>query len=60
MTEDSWDNYESGPFCQHWGDPVDCDTVCMCCTHQCHEHDWHNPWPCNAGNCECEAFKDAP
>lgn len=23
--DDRWEDYESGPFCPHWGDPYDCD-----------------------------------
>lgn len=23
--ETDWSNYESGPFCPHWGTPGDCD-----------------------------------
>ena len=29
MTDDQCD-YESGPFCRHWGDPSDCDVECEC------------------------------
>lgn len=56
---DPWDNFESGPFCQHWGDPMDCDEPCATCGHECHEHDWNNPWVCGADDCECMGFKDA-
>jgi hypothetical protein len=24
MSDDEWANYDSGPFCEHWGTPGDC------------------------------------
>lgn len=31
LTDDEWADYESGPYCQHWQDPSDCDYVCANC-----------------------------
>lgn len=50
------DFQDSGPFCQHWGDPSDCDEVCAGCGHFCHQHQSD---ACNAPNCPCPAFQDA-
>ena len=36
--EEHFDEYESGPFCRHWGDPADCDELCANCHHKC---SWH-------------------
>lgn len=38
--EDSWEDYDSGPFCEHWSDPSDCEEGCMSCGKLCREHDW--------------------
>ncbi len=37
MSEE-YENDDSGPYCQHWGDPSDCDEVCVGCQHKCCEH----------------------
>ncbi len=52
-------DYDSGPFCQHWGDPADCDEVCATCGHRCWEHEhWDAPRACDVDGCECKGFKD--
>lgn len=53
--EDSWSEYESGPFCVHWGDASDCTHPCVC-GHSCHVH-----WDlgCNMYDCGCKGFQDA-
>jgi len=48
---DEWEDYESGPFCAHWGD-FDCPCVCG---HSCGRHD-ENSGPCE--ECDCKAFDD--
>ena len=55
--EGEWDNYESGPFCQHWSDPSDCDQLCEC-GHQCHDHESWDEGKCKAEGCSCEKFTD--
>lgn len=49
-----WENYESGPYCQHWSDPWNCDELCKC-GHYCREH---GDGSCNADGCKCEEFED--
>lgn len=36
--EDSVPEWNSGPFCRHWGDPIDCDILCANCGHRCPRH----------------------
>ena len=31
--------YDTGPFCRHYGDPTYCDHLCGRCGHKCSEHD---------------------
>lgn len=33
-----WSDYESGPFCRHFGDPP-CDIKCAYCEHTCTRHE---------------------
>jgi hypothetical protein len=49
-------DYESGPFCRHWGDPSDCEEKCATCGHRCPEHEFVAPGPCMEDNCSCEAW----
>lgn len=60
MTEESifddpedfpWDEYETGPFCAHWGSP--CDGICFRCKHSCAHHGWGFE---KCEDCDCEAF----
>jgi len=37
--EDEWDDYETGPFCQHWSCACDCERVCARCGVTCADHD---------------------
>lgn len=68
---DSWENYESGPFCQHYSDPSECEEVCATCKHECRQHDNYHSDPgeqyCKATlgykdeeavYCSCEDFVD--
>ena len=48
--DDRWENYESGPFCAHWGD-YDCECVCG---HRCGTHDENGAGSCS--DCECSKF----
>ena len=57
MSEDYWDNYETGPFCRHWSDPADCDIHCANCGHKCCQHDF-NDGECLVDGCDCEGWKD--
>jgi hypothetical protein len=54
-TDDAWDNYESGPFCRHWGDPSDCDELCLTCNHRCVDHGFSDS-ECN--ECDCGGWKE--
>lgn len=46
---DDWSDYESGPFCAHWGGE-DCDHPCGACGHRCHSFDD----VCPTEGCGCE------
>jgi hypothetical protein len=52
---------KSGPFCLHYGDPLDCDKICGSCGHPCKNHDVDGI--CMHGlvgeTCECEKWKEA-
>lgn len=53
--ERDWENYETGPFCRHWGDPSDCDELCKGCGHKCREHSYGNDdAECMEDGCECK------
>lgn len=49
---DSWEDYESGPFCAHWGTPGDCERTCGECGHRCHG------FLCD--ECDCPEGTDGP
>lgn len=52
-----WDDYETGPFCRHWGDPSDCDEVCKTCGHGCTRHGANDgDWSCF--DCDCEKWME--
>jgi hypothetical protein len=55
--ESDWSNYETGPFCRHWGDPVDCDIKCANCGHGCTQHEAEDGRrECFMPDCDCEAW----
>jgi len=54
-SEDTWEDYETGPFCRHWLDPYDCDEPCVC-GHPCCRHSNYTDGSCN--ECDCEHFTD--
>lgn len=54
MDDDPWEDYETGPFCRHWGDPSECEKLCKC-GHQCHEHYDSN---CDVDDCQCEDWDE--
>ncbi len=62
MSEDSdepddWSGYESGPFCRHWGDPLDCSNMCGC-GHRCCDHcAWSDETGDRDACCECACAK---
>jgi hypothetical protein len=62
MSEESeydWSDYESGPFCRHWGDPSDCPIVCLGCGHRCSHHGAEDGLSgCNDYECDCEAWSE--
>jgi hypothetical protein len=57
-TEDSWEGYETGPFCRHFGDPADCDRPCERCGHACREHGAgvDDEYPCSHDGCDCAGW----
>lgn len=52
--DDDSSDYESGPFCIHWGEAVDCDELCMC-GHSCNSHDGGYE---GCGQCDCEEWRE--
>ena len=48
--------YESGPYCQHWSEPWDCEDPCVC-GHPCKRHDIHDR-DCRERSCSCKKFED--
>lgn len=53
-SEDSDDReWDSGPFCRHWGALGECEELCRC-GHTCGQHDGDD-----CRECDCDAFKDA-
>jgi hypothetical protein len=39
MTDEvDWENFDSGPFCRHWGELGGCDEACARCGHGCNVH----------------------
>jgi hypothetical protein len=54
---DDWVDYESGPFCRHWGELGACDDKCKC-GHECRLHPSYDE-SCDAPWCACEKFEDA-
>ncbi len=58
--DEYWENYESGPFCRHWSDPIDCEEVCATCGHGCTDHAYEDgERDCGAEGCTCQEWKDA-
>jgi hypothetical protein len=52
---------DSGPFCRHWSDPVDCEHLCSACGHRCGMHDdmLHCFHEDDDGKmCECSGYQD--
>lgn len=52
--EFDWENYDSGPYCEHWYEPWDCDMKCDSCGHECTEHMMVT---CGKEGCICKEFK---
>ncbi len=65
MSDDEEDAADSGewnsaPFCRHWGDPSDCDIPCANpkCGHLCCNHGYPE---CGQPGCECDEYlREAP
>lgn len=57
--EPDWGDYQSGPFCRHWGDPIDCDEACARngCGHRCGAHDAAEGLT-GCHECECEGWME--
>jgi hypothetical protein len=50
---------DSGPFCQHWGTPGECEECaapCASCSHALVEHGDNGAGPCSEDDCACAAF----
>lgn len=54
--EEDGSSYESGPFCQHFGYPAECDEECVLCGHTCAEHSGDTESVCNLLACDCLGF----
>lgn len=59
--DDEQQEWDSGPYCRHWGDPIDCDKICVC-GHECCKHNWYIEGciECEKAGRTCVEFKDAP
>jgi hypothetical protein len=56
MSED-WADYDTGLFCRHWGDPVDCDRLCARCGHGCVVHSVTDQGTyCTEADCDYESW----
>lgn len=55
--DEDWEDYDSGPFCMHWGELGDCDDLCSNCNHTCNEH-VHGHDYCEVDDCNCEKQKE--
>lgn len=53
VPEVEMEDYESGPFCRHWGEGGDCDEICCDkkCGHRCSQHALDGA--CQEPGCEC-------
>ena len=60
MPDDSWEDYETGPFCRHYHDPGDCDKPCERCGHSCSAHGAgvEDDDPCSRDGCACYGWVD--
>lgn len=54
---DDWADYETGPFCRHFGQLGACDEECLC-GHTCSKHD-NADGTCNDSDCDCEKWEEA-
>ena len=61
MSDDALDgdyepqDYDSGPFCRHWSDPLDCEEVCARCGHTCGSHYYDS-----CDKCDCSEWLEQP
>ena len=53
---EDWSDYQTGPFCRHWCDPIDCTERCKTCGHKCTEHDFESPGACMEDGCSCKEW----
>jgi hypothetical protein len=57
--DNDWSDYETGPFCRHWGDPSDCDRECKRCGHKCPRHGFGNDnSACMEEGCQCQSWAE--
>mgnify|MGYP001568647700 FL=1 len=52
--------WETGPFCQHFSDPSDCEELCLGCSHGCPDHERSaesgKPRVCTLPGCPCQGW----
>jgi len=53
---DEYEDYESGPYCQHWSELGFCEDPCVC-GHACRQHSAFIDDGCDVAECECQEFK---
>ncbi len=50
-------DYDSGPFCRHWSDPIDCAELCAKCGHSCAKHSYGDgDTDCFEDDCDCQEW----
>jgi hypothetical protein len=57
--DDEAEDWNSGPFCRHWGDPSDCNEKCAACGHWCSAHSQSDTLQ-DCRECDCAGFTDDP
>lgn len=55
--DDDWSDYESGPFCRHYGEPSECEEKCAICGHTCREHGSIAD-DCTVEGCTCTGWEE--
>lgn len=54
------EEYHSGPYCRHYGDPGNCDETCAAvgCGHSCSAHGLGDE-ACSMPDCSCEMWTES-